>query len=335
MTPHQIFMLYWPAQTLLTAVRLGIFDQLAHGPQTQEQVAHSLGLNGDATGRLLAALTGMGLTTQEGPQFSNAPGTTLTLVRNSPTYVGAIADQHAEQLWPLWERLPTAVREGRPVLREAFGGDRNPFDVLTSTPDQALKLIAGMHAGAIGMGELLATAHNFSLHRQVMDVGGGSGVVTATLLALYPHLRATLFDLPQVCQILPTFTRSYLGANRINAHPGNFFDPDTFPRGCDVAVLCRVLHDWNDEKALQILRNTQMALPPGGVILVEENLLDSKAPGARLFSALSNLTMLVLTDGGRERTAAEYEELLRQAGLRVLGTVRVAEPVAVIKGVKL
>lgn len=95
-----------------------------------------------------------------------------------------------------------------------------------------------------------------------------------------------------------------------------------------------MLHNWDDEKALRILRNTQMALPPGEVVLVVETWLDSKDPAARLHSALSDLTMLVLTNGGRERTAAEYEDLLRRTGFHLPVTQRGAEPMAIIKGAK-
>jgi SAM-dependent methyltransferase len=334
MNPHSIFNLYWLSQTLITAVRLGIFDQLARGPQTGDQVAQALGLNRATTERLLAALAAMGVVYQQGQIYGNTPDSSMALVSSSPWSVAGIADHHAEQLWPLWEHLPTAIREGRPVLQEAFGGTSNPFDVLTSSPDALRKLLAGMHFGAMGLADALRLAHDFRGHRHLLDVGGGTGIVSGTLAQYFPHLRATILELPQVCAALPDLLRGYRCGDRISAHPGDMFDADTYPQGCDCAVLCRVLHDWSDDKARSILRNVHRALVPGGIVLVVESLLDTADPSGRLFAALSDLTMLVLTDGGRERTAAEYEALLREAGFHTHGTTRSMGPVAVIKAQK-
>lgn len=334
MNPQSIFSLYWLSQTLITAVRLGIFDQLARGPQTGDHVAQALGLNRDATERLLAALAAMGLVHQQGQAYGNTPDSALALVSSSPHCVAGIADHHAEQLWPLWEHLPTAIREGRPVLKEAFGGARNPFDVLTGSPEAVRKMLTGMDAGAVGLSDALLLAHDFRGHRHLLDVGGGSGIVSGTLAQRFPNLRVTIFDLPQVCAVLPGLLPRYGCGDRITAHPGDMFHAATYPQGHDCAVLCRVLHDWSDDKARSILNNLRTALAPGGTLLVVESLLDTPEPSGRMFATLSDLMMLVLTDGGRERTAAEYEALLRQAGFHVHGTARIMGPVAVIKAQK-
>lgn len=327
-------MLYWVSQALLTGVRLGLFDRLSLGPQSAADVAGALGLNPGATERLLLALKAMGFVRQNGPLFRNAPIASASLVKGGQRYVGGIADHHAEQLWPLWEHLPTAVREGRPVLREAFGPDRDPFDVLTGSPESLWKFLSGMHAGAVGMGEALSHAHDFSRHRDLLDVGGGAGTVAGELAVRFPHLRAVVFELPAVCAVLPQILPRYGCGDRLTAHPGDFFRAETFPVGCDAAVICRVLHNWSDESALAILRNTLAALRPGATVLVMENVLDAADPSGRIFVALSNLTMLVMTDGGRERTAAEYEALLRAAGFVAPATVRVGGSLVVVKGRK-
>lgn len=334
MTIHAIFMSYWPARTLMTGVELGIFDQLAKGPQTAAQVAQALRLNPDATGRLLHAFAAMGLLEQQGQTYRNSAHTNVTLVKGSPAYIGGIAHHHAEQLWPLWSHLPTAVREGRPVLREAFGGESDPFKLFGRSTEELVKFLGGMEAGAKGLGEAVALAHDFSRHRHVIDVGGGTGLVAGTVAQRNPHLRVTLLDLPETCALIgPTLARFGCG-HRLSAHAGDFFRAETFPPGADAAMLARVLHDWGDADALTILKNTYQGLQPGGTVLVLEHLLDTPDPAARVFTALSNLTMLVLTDGGRERTAAQYEGLLQRAGFRVVSTHRLDGALAVIKGHK-
>lgn len=333
MNLHILFWLYWVSQTVITGTKLGIFDRLAAGPQTTQQVASALKLDPDATGRLLTALAALRLLQQQGALFWNSPAAIAQLVSSSPLYIGGIAAQHGDQLWPLWEHLPTAIREGRPVLREAFGGDRNPFDILSATPESLTKLIAGMDAGAKGFDQALRSAHDFRLHRRLVDVGGCTGVVTAPLAQAFPHLEVILFDLPKTCSMVRPLLPRYGCGQRIRVHGGDFFRAETFPAGCDAAVICRVLHDWSDEKALAILRNLNRALLPGGVVLIIEYLMDTDDPELRPFVALSNLTMLVLTDGGRERTAVEYTHLLRLAGFADAGTVRMGS-LGVIKGQK-
>lgn len=331
---HSVSMLYWLSQTLFSAVRLGVFERLALGPQTAGQVAWALGLSPDATERLLLALAAMEFVQQQGEVFTNAPVSAMCLVSGSPWYIGGIAHHHADLLWPLWNHLPTAVREGRPVLREAFGGGRNPFDLLIQSPEDLLKFLSGMDAGAYGMGEAISLAHDFAQHGHMLDVGGGAGTVAGPIVQRFPHLRATVFELPAVCAFLPAILPRYGCGKRLTAHPGDFFRPETFPVGCDAALLCRVLHDWSDEHALAILHNTHAALAPGGTVLIAETVLDTPDPGGRLFATLSNLMMLLLTDGGRERTAAEYAALLQAAGFAVLGTVQTGGGLVLVKGRK-
>lgn len=335
MSLHAIFTSYWPARTLMTGVELGIFDRLAVGPQSAEQVATALGLHSEATGRLLHALAAMGVLEQNGPFYANTQMTSLGLVKGSPYYIGGSAQHHAEQLWPLWTHLSTAVREGRPVLREAFGGESDPFELFGQSEEGLMKFLVGMDAGARGLDESVIRAHDFNRHRHVMDVGGGSGAVAGPIAQRYPHLKVTLFDLPKVCRISGPLLSRFGCGERLTAHSGDFFRAETFPPGADAAVLARVLHDWGDRDAENILHNTYQALLPGGTVLVLESVLDAPDPAGRTFTALSNLMMLVLTNGGRERRSAEYEALLQNTGFRSTSTHSVGGALAVIKGHKL
>lgn len=331
MNPNMIFLLYWPARTLQAAVRLGIFDQLARGPQSSTQVAEALRLNPSATERLLQALVAMGWLQQRGPAYTNGEAAALSLVAGSPLYVGGGAHHHAEQLWPLWDHLETAVREGRSVVPEAFG-QQSPFDLFEQSPEKVLKFLAGMHGGASGFGEMLASAWDFSRHRHLVDFGGGTGAISGPVARRHPQLQVTILELPPVAAVLPPILEQYGLGGRIRAHAGDFFRPETYPAGFDAALLGRVLHNWGDEQAVQILRNIAGALPPGGVVLVMEHLKDSLDREARAFTALSDLNMLVMTGSGRERTAAEFGQLFQLAGLVPLPPRRPGGSLAVLAG---
>lgn len=333
MNPHTTFTLYWPARTLLAAVRLGIFEQLAMGPQRAEAVASGRGLHSGATERLLRALATMGWVEEQDGVYRNALVSERALVSRSPLYVGGIADHHAEQLWPLWEHLETAVREGRAVVREAFGGE-NPFDLFHQSPEGVLKFLAGMQAGAAGYGEALASAWDFRRHRHLVDFGGGSGAISGPIAQRYPHLQATILELPPVAAFLPRILGRYGCQDRLRAWAGDFFRPDTYPEAFDAALLGRVLHNWGDGEALQILQNIRSRLAPGGVVLAMESLLGGRDPASQTFAALSDLNMLVMTGGGRERTGAEYQQLFTQAGFQPTGLLPIGGPLAVIWGQK-
>lgn len=335
MNAHTVMMSYWPARTLQAAVRLGIFDQLARGPQSGAQVAAALGLHPGATDRLLQALAEMGWVQRSGGHYANTREGTLTLVKGSPFYVGGAAHHHTEQLWPLWEHLETAVREGRSVVPEAFGGSGgNPFDRFEQSPPEVIKFLAGMEAGALGFSETLLSAYDFSHHRHLVDFGGGTGAISGPVAQRYPHLKVTVLELPPVARVLPPILQRYGVGGRLTAHAGDFFRPETFPPGFDGALLGRVLHNWSDEKAVQILRNIRGALAPGGMVLIMEGLRDCQDHQGRTFAALSDLTMLVMTGGGRERTGTEYEQILSLAGLRPVAIKRMGGPLALIAGQK-
>jgi hypothetical protein len=326
---NMLFLLYWPARTMQAAVRLGIFEQLAGGPQTAAQVAAARGLHPGATERLMGTLAAMGWLYQSGPSYANTEQATLTLVPGSPIYVGGSAHHHAEQLWPLWEHLETAVREGRSVVPEAFG-EQSPFDLFHQSPERVLEFLGGMDGGAIGFGEAVASAYDFSHHRHLVDFGGGSGAVSGPIAVRYPHLHVTLLELPPVAAVLGPILQRYGAGGRLRAHAGDFFRPETYPGAFDAALLGRVLHNWSDEKAAEILANIRGALPLGGTVLVLEHLSDTEDPAARTFVALSDLNMLVMTGGGRERSAADFDRLFRAAGLTPIGLQRMAGSLALL-----
>lgn len=332
MSLHQMFSAYWASMAAIAAVRLGLFERLSLGPASAEEVARSLRIHPDGTRRLLTALASLGLVQTNGTLFANGPLAEAGLVSRRPGYMGGIAHHHAAHLWPVWTHLETAIREGRDVLTEAFGDSGDPFATLLQSPASARHWLEGMHSGALGLGEALLAAHDFRPHSRLLDVGGGACTVALHLKRALPHLHVTVLERAEVCTLLPQWLTERGAAGLVTVHRGDFFRPDTFPRPLDGALLCRVLHDWSDEKALAILRACHAALSPGGTVLVTESLLEP--PGRPdPFSALSNLMMLALTGGGRERTGGEYESLLRQAGFHVLGTSRLGG-LGVVKGVK-
>lgn len=332
MVLHGMLNAYWASMTAITAIGLGLFERLAMEPASAAEVARDLRLHPDGAQRLLTALAALGLVIPMGERYANGPMADATLVSGRPHYVGGIGYHHQSHLWPVWTHLETAIREGRAVLPEAFGEGNDPFATLLRTPESTRRWLEGMDAGATNLGGALLGAHDFHPHRRLIDVGGGAGTVALQLKRAWPHLEAIVLERGELCDLLPSWLAERGASSLLTIHRGDFFHPETYPQGADVALLCRVLHDWDDDRAGAILRACQRALRPGGILLVTEALLEPDAI-PEPFAALSNLMMLALTGGGRERTGAHYEGLLQQAGFGPTVTMRMGG-MGVIKGIK-
>jgi hypothetical protein len=170
----------------------------------------------------------------------------------------------------------------------------------------------------------VVAGYDFSAHRTIVDVGGGQGELLAAILAAAPNSRGILYDLPRVVASAPRMLSDV--ADRVCLAEGSFFD--SIPAGGDAYILKNVIHDWPDENALQILRNVRSVVGAGTTVLLIELVIpehDRDFPGK-----WADLEML-LNLGSRERTAAEYRELLSQAGFRMTRVVRTASPLSVVE----
>ena len=308
--------------------RLGIADLLREGPKGAEQLATEARVHAPSLYRVLRALAGVGifaegedgrfgLTPMAEPLRSDAPDS----LRDYILLVGE------EWNWRLWPHLLHSVETGRPVFERVHG--MWLFDHLARHPEAAAIFDAAMTSRSGQENEVIASTYDFSGLRTVVEVGGGHGSLLASILRTNPGLRGILFDQPQVV----AEARHRLDAaglkGRWEAVAGNFFD--SVPAGGDAYLLKRVIHDWDDERAVAILRNCQRAMAEGGRLLVIELVIPTGNEPS--FSKLSDLVMLVQT-GGQERTEAEYRTLLDAAGLAPTAVTPTRALVSMVEGVR-
>jgi hypothetical protein len=289
----------------VAAAELSLFPALAGGPLSVEDLARRVGAHPPSTRRLLRALEALGLVLRAGEGFA--------LTAAGREHVPGATEKHdlalvtgAEYL-PTWARLAHSVRTGEPAYPVVFGAsawERRAKDPALEAPFQAfLARIQGRIPKAV------ERAFDLEGRRVVVDVGGGRGGVLAALLAERPGLRGIVFDQPQVVERGLAEPAALLG-ERIRAVGGSFFE--SVPRGGDVYLLARVLHDWADEEARSILRAVRAAASDETVLLVVETIVDD-AGEVPLDLALRDLHMLAVL-GGKERTRDEHEALLASAG---------------------
>lgn len=305
------------SRAVYAAARLRLADLLADGPRTAAELAASTGNHAPSLQRLLRALAGLGVVATvpgDEPRFALTP--VGELLRDTPDSLRAMA------LWicdprhdRAWDEIFHSLATGEPGFDQAYG--MPVFDHFARDPDFAAIFNDAMTSLSASTHPAVVAAYDFSGLRLLVDVGGGHGSLLAGILAANPRLSGIVYDLPQVIE----GTRIALAAagleGRCRAEGGSFFE--RVPAGADGYILSFVLHDWDDERATAILRNVRQAMSPDGRVLVVEGLIpEGDEPS---LSKLSDLEMLVMTSGGRERTAEEFRELFAAAGLRLTRVV--------------
>jgi hypothetical protein len=317
----------WAARAVGVVARLGVADQLAGGPRTAAELAPVLGADPAALFRLLRAVVSIGVFTRDrGDRFGLTPFGQCLRSGVPGSMRAAIASEVDTVHWACWGQLDECVRTGKPAFEKLFGL-RNPWDYYRDrNPEEGRLFSENMTAQSGAEVQEVLRAYSFGGARLVVDVGGAHGPFLAAVLKRVPRARGVLFDQPDVVgRALPTLKE--LGvADRVERVSGSFFE--SVPAGGDLYLLKHILHDWSDAECVRILSCVREAMAPGGrVAVVEMPILEAGGPP---FAALLDINMLVCLTG-KERTAPEYAELFRQAGLRMTGVTPTRSPVALIE----
>jgi len=300
------------SKVLFTAVSLRLFDRLEPAPVSAAQLAADTATHPDALQRLLDACVALALLARDGPLYRNLPVASRYLRQDSPDTLAGYVLYSDRVLYRLWGNLGDAVREGSHRWEQTFGSRAGVFESLFATDQDRLTFLQGMHGMGLLSSPAVAAAFDLSRFTHFCDLGGATGHLAIAACRRYPGLRATVFDLPAVTPVAQRFIDGAGLTERIRVHPGDFFT-DPFPPA-DLYALGRIVHDWSEPRIDLLLSKIHAALPPAGGLLLAERLLYPFHDGP-LNANLQSLNMLVVTEG-KERTAAEYEALLRRAGFR-------------------
>lgn len=318
------------SKTMFAAAQLGVFDTLAMDASTLDELAAALSVNQRALERLLGACISLGLLQIDGSKYKNTSAADRYLVSSSPDSLAGYILYSNQSLYRLWGRLEEAVKEGTNRWEDVFGSRDALFDHYFRDDQNAARFLGGMH----GLGQLasqrVVRAFDLSAYRHLVDLGGATGHLSVAACEAWPNLKATVVDLPGVEKFVRKYITNSHYADRMNFQAANFFT-DRLERA-DLYALGRILHDWTDEKISQLLDKIVASLPSSGGLLIAETLLNEDKAGP-IYSAMQDLNMLVCTEG-RERTRAEYDELLRKAGLSSVNFVETGTVVDAILAIK-
>ncbi|MEZ4869385.1 MAG: methyltransferase [Caldilineaceae bacterium] len=305
---------YWGAQAVYIAAKLGVADLLADGPRPVEELATATQSHTSSLYRLLRALASVGVFTETSPRIFALTPLAELLRTGIPASMRALAITYNEEMYQAWGHMLHSIQTGEPAFAHHFG--MGPFPYFMQNPEADRIFNEAMIGYTHQVANAVAATYDFAPFNTVVDVGGGYGTLLAAILRDYPTTRGTLFDVPHVIDAAQGFLRTTGVGDRCTSVAGDFFA--AVPAGGDAYVLSQILHDWEDEQCLTILRHTRQVMPQQGKLLVVELVIP---PGNEpSFGKWLDLHMLAIP-GGRERTEAEYSILFRDAGFELTKVV--------------
>jgi O-methyltransferase domain/Dimerisation domain len=306
---------YWASQALYVAAKLNLADACQGSPRTVEELAAAAGADPSSLGRLLRALATVGVFAEgEAGVFSLTPMGALLRSDRSDS-VRALAIMYAEEQYHAWGHLLHSVRTGQASFDHLYG--MGVFEYYKTHPESARTFDAAMTELTTPLASVIAETCDFSRFETIVDVGGGYGVLLAAVLQRNAQSRGILFDLPHVVEgAASTLVRGGI-ADRCASIGGDFFE--SIPAGGDAYLLKQVLHDWDDDRCVAILKNCRRVMPSTSRLLLIEFVLP---PGNEPFlGKWVDLHMLVMAPGARERTVDEYQSLLLRGGFTMCSAV--------------
>jgi SAM-dependent methyltransferase len=303
---------HYVSRALGLVAKLGVADVLAAGPRNAEDLAAATGTHAGALRRVLRLLASVGvLAENEDGRFELTPLGDCLRVDTPGSARAAVLLFAGERVQESWKDLEYCVRTGEPAFRKR--GVTDPFAEMAASPEDAANFDAAMAEFTRLTAVAVSGAYDFSPMRTLVDVGGGNGALLIGILNAYPDLDGVVFDQPHVAErATKEIERCGLG-DRCRAVGGDFFD--AVPEGGDAYVLKHVIHDWDDDHAITILRNCHRAMRPGGRLLVVEGVYPERIDQSfqSRGAAANDVNMLVST-GGRQRSEAEFGALYERAG---------------------
>src|SRR5215204_4582202 len=332
-TPERIMQLglgFWGSKSLLSAVEIGLFTELAKGSLDFETLAERLMLHPRSARDFLDALVALGMLEREGDRYSDTPETDLFLDRAKPSYVGGVLEMANARLYRFWGSLTEELRTGQPQ-NEGKGGEEDFFAAIYADPGRLEAFLKAMTGTSLGSAIAIANKFPWARYETFVDVGAAQGGLPVQVALAHEHLSGGGFDLPPVGPIFEEYVDSHGLGERLRFYPGDFFE-DPLP-AADVLVMGHILHDWDLDEKRALLAKAYESLPEGGALIVYEALIDDERR-ENAFGLLMSLNMLIETQAGFDYTGADCSSWMRDTGFRETYVEHLVGPDSMVVGIK-
>jgi hypothetical protein len=317
---------FWSSKVLLTAFEFGVFTRLADRRLTGSELGAELKLHPRAIADFFDALVATKFLGREGDgpaaKYFNTPEGALYLDEKSPRYIGGILIMLNARLFKFWHDLPEALRTGKPQ-NEIKHGQKGMFEELYSDLPRLEQFMGAMTGLSRINFEAFADKFDFSKFQSHCDVGGASGLLSIEIAKRHSHLKCTSFDLPEVGPIAQKHIAAAGLEERIRTASGDFFK-DPLPQA-DLITMGMILHDWNLEKKMHLIRSAYNALPPGGALVAIEALIDD-ARRENVQGLLMSLNMLIEFGDAFDYSGADFRKWCGEVGFKKFDVIHLAGP---------
>jgi hypothetical protein len=315
---------FWSAKVLLTGVELGLFTTLGDRALSADELGGELGIHPRGRRDFFDALVSMSFLERDGDGaeavYRNTPEGLVYLDRSSPRYVGGIMEMLNARLFRFWHDLPEALRTGKPQ-NEVKHGRKGIFEELYAEVPKLEQFLGAMTGLSRINFEALAEKFDFSRYETLCDVGGATGLLCVEVARRHPNISCTSFDLPPVEPIAQRSIAAAGFSDRVSTAVGDFFE-DPLPRA-DVITMGMILHDWNLEKKMHLIRSAYDALPEGGALVAIEALIDD-ARRENTFGLLMSLNMLIEFGDAFDFSGADFRGWCKEVGFERFEVIHLA-----------
>ena len=332
-TPDQIMQIglgFWASKTLLSAVEMELFTELARNPASGEALRDRLGLHPRSSRDFLDALVALGFLERSDGVYRNTPSTDLFLDKRKPSYIGGILEMANHRLYRFWGGLTDALRTGQ-LQNEAKSGEMPFFQTLYADRARLKGFLAAMTGISHGANLAIAKQFPWHEHETFVDVGTAQGDLAVQIALANEHLTGVGFDLPEVAPVFEEYVEHNGVQERLRFAAGDFF-ADELPEA-DVLVMGHILHDWSLDEKRTLISKAHEALPEGGALIVYESIIDDDR-SKNAFGLLMSLNMLIETEHGFDYTAADCMGWMTDAGFSTTRAEHLIGPDSMVIGVK-
>ncbi len=326
----QVGLGFWASKTLLSAVEMGVFSELARHPEDLETLQGRLGLHPRSAQDFLDALVALGFLQKTDGRYHNTPETDLYLDRRKTSYIGGMLEMANHRLFSSWNHLTEALRTGEPQNEAKSGGD-SFFAALYADPARLKEFLRAMTGISRPANLAIAQQFPWNGYKTFLDVGTAQGDLAVQVAQTHSHLSGIGFDLAEVEPIFEDHALQNGLSRRLRFEAGDFFK-DSLPKA-DVIMMGHILHDWDLEQKKMLMGKAFEALPSGGALVVYESVIDDDR-SQNTFGLLMSLNMLVETPGGFDFTGADCQGWMKETGFRETRVEHLVGPDSMVIGIK-
>lgn len=327
---------FWASKTLLSAIELGVFTELAKDGEGSargrelESLRKSLGIHPRSARDFFDTLVALGFLQRDNGHYRNTPAADLFLDREKPSYIGGILEMANQRLYHHWEHLTEALRTGE-QQNESKGGKGSPFEALYADPARLKTFLGAMSAISTAANRLIACNFPWAKYKTAADIGTAQGDLIVQVAMANPHLSGIGFDLPEVRPIFEEYAAANGVAGRAKFQAGSFFT-EALPKA-DVIMMGHILHDWNLQEKKALIGKAYEAVPKGGALIVYETIIDDERR-TNAFGLMMSLNMLIESPGGFDFTGADCCGWMREAGFSETRVEHLIGPDSMVIGIK-